>query len=190
MKLTKTLVAVCALSAATAFAVDPQRSETTCDQLADKYEATAEAKARFADLAGTCEGVYEINGALYVRSEAVIRSKHGGKVRLYMPATDHTFEVTPDQSGRVWVGSRKMRVRDLDRGDTIGIYLSVDKFATERIDEVAFAVPDESSVEILPLPTEEVEALPTTASQLPLLALLSALMLAAGLFMRSLRSKA
>lgn len=162
MKFVKTMVVLCAFSATAAYAVDPQRSETTCEQLGEKYEVTAEAEARFADLKGSCEGVYEVDGALYVRSEATIRSIRGSKVRLYVPATDHTFEVTADSSQRIHVGGRKMRIRDMSRGDEIGIYMSVDKFALEKVDEIAFATEDSSVEEIVVAPVVEVEALPTT----------------------------
>lgn len=162
MKLIRTLVAATAFCAVSAYAVEPVRSEITCAELGDKYEATAEAKERFADLAGACEGVYDVDGELYVRSQAVIRQKWGNKVRLYLPATDHTFEVQAQSDGRVWVGGRKMRVRDMNRGDEIGIYLSVDKFAEEKVDEIAFATEDDHVEEIVIAPVEEVEALPTT----------------------------
>jgi hypothetical protein len=163
MKLIKTLVVACAFSAVTAYAVEPVRSETTCAQLGEKYELTAEAKERFADLKGSCEGVYDINGHTYVRSQAVVRQKYGNAVRLYLPATDHTFEVKAEKDGMVWVGTRKMPVRDLSPRDEIGIYLSVDKFANEKVDEIAFATPDESPEEIVIAPiVEEVAALPTT----------------------------
>jgi len=162
MKFIKTLVVASAFCAVSAYAVEPVRSEVTCAELADKYELTAEAKERFADLAGSCEGVYDIDGSLYVRSQAVIRQKWGNKVRLYLPATDHTFEVQAQPDGRVWVGGRKMRVRDMNRGDEIGIYLSVDKFAEEKVDEIAFATEEEHVEEIMIAPIEEIEALPTT----------------------------
>jgi len=83
MKFVKTMMVLCAFSAASAYAVDPQRSEITCAQLGDKYELTAEAEARFSELKGSCEGVYEVDGALYVRSQATVRSVRGSRVRLY-----------------------------------------------------------------------------------------------------------
>jgi len=162
MKLTKTLAVVCVFCASSAYAVDPQKIDMTCEQLREKYEATPEAQERFADLKGSCEGVYTINGALYVRSQAVIRSKRGNKVTLYLPATDHTFEVTADPNRVVWVGGQKMRARDMNRGDEIGIYLSVDKLATERVDTIAFPTEDEAVDEVVEMPLEEVAALPTT----------------------------
>jgi len=182
--LIRTTIVAAVFGASSAFAVDPQLADITCEQLGEKYELTAEAEERFADLRGSCEGVYEVDGHLYTRTQAIIRSKRGGKVRLYLPATGHTFEITPDPSGRVWVGSRKMRVRDLSRGDELGIYISVDKFAQEKIDEIAFVTPEEHAAPIVIAPAEQVEALPTTASPLPLLALLSAFMLGFGLMLR------
>jgi len=162
MKLVKTIIVLCAFSATAAYAVDPQLSDITCAQLGEKYELTAEGEARFAELKGSCEGVYEVNGALYVRSKAVIRGISGKRVRIFLPATNNTFEVTSDSSQRIHVGNRKLRVRDLSRGDEIGIYISVDKFAQEKVDEIAFATEDSSVEEIVVAPVEEVEALPTT----------------------------
>ena len=189
MKLLKTLIALCAFGVASAYAVDPQRVGE-CADLRDHMEPTAEALERFSDLQGSCEGIYEINGAKYVRSQAVIRSKRGGKVTLYLPATDRTFEATPDTSGRVWVGNRKMRIRDLSRGDEVGIYLSMDKFFQEQVDEIALAVPDESADTHTLVPLNPAPALPTTASVLPALGMTSGLLLAAGLLMRRFRKTA
>ena len=162
MKLINTIVVACAFGAVSAYAADPVLSDITCEQLGEKYEATAEAIERFANLKGACEGVYEVDGNLYVRASATIRKVVGSKVQLYVPATDHTFMVTAQSDGRVWVGSRKMRVRDMNAGDEIGIYLSVDKFAEEKLDEIAFVTPDEHPEPIVIAPVEEVEALPTT----------------------------
>jgi hypothetical protein len=163
MKMIRTLAVACVFCASSAYAVDPQLSDITCEQLRDQYELTAEAEARFAELKGSCEGVYDVNGALYVKTRATIRSKSRDTVRLYLPATDHTFEVTPDPDGRVWVAGRKMHIRDLNRGDRIGIYLSVDRIATEKVtEEVAFATEDDHVEEIVVSPVETVEALPTT----------------------------
>ena len=55
-----------------------------------------------------------------------------------------------------------MRVSSLSRGDEIGIYLSVDRFAEERVTEVAFATEDDHESAVVVAPTEEVAALPTT----------------------------
>lgn len=162
MKLLKTLVVACAFGAVSAYAVDPVKSETTCADIGEKYAITAEAKERFADLIGTCEGIYEINGAQYARTSAIVRQVRGSKVRLYLPATDHTFQVTTESDGRVWIGDRKVSARDLQRGDEIGIYLSVDKFTEEKVTEVAMVTEDTHEEEVVTVEIEEVEVLPTT----------------------------
>lgn len=187
MRLRNAIMVLCALCAASAYAVDPQRVGE-CADLQDTLEPTAEARERFANLAGACEGIYEINGARYARAEAVIRGKRGGTVTLYLPATDRTFEVQPDSSGRVWVGNRKMRVRDLSRGDEIGIYISLDKFFRDRVDEIALATEDTSADTHVMAAAIPVAALPTTASILPALGALSGLLLTGGLFLRRFRS--
>ena len=190
MKLIKTIIVLCAFSVSSVYAVDPELADITCEQLGENLELTDEALARFKDLRGTCEGVYEVDGALYTKSKAVIRNTRGGKVRLYLPATDKTVEVTPDSSMRVLIGNRKFRPRDLNRGDEISIYLSVDKFTQERLDEIALSAEDYAAKRLVFTPVAEVAALPTTASPLPLFAVLSALLLAAGLLMRVTRRQA
>ena len=162
MKLIQTLVVASAFFAASAYAVEPVRSEITCAELGDNYEVTAEAKERFSDLAGACEGVYEMNGGLYVRTQAVLRRKAGTRVYLYLPATDHTFSLIPKKDARVWVGNRKYGLHDLTAGDELGIYLSVDKLANERVDTVAFVTEDDHEEEIVEVAAETAPALPTT----------------------------
>lgn len=186
MKLMKAFVVLCAFGAASAYAVDPQRV-AECADLRDTLEPTAEALERFSNLQGACEGIYEINGARYARAQAVVRSKRGGTVTLYTPATDKTFQVEPDMSGRVWIGNRKIRVRDLNRGDEIGIYISLDKFFDDKVDEIALAVPDDSAETHTIAAVAPVEALPTTASLLPALGLMSGLLFGIGMFVRRFR---
>jgi hypothetical protein len=189
VKTIKYLIAAGALFALPAYAVEPEYA-MSCEEASEEYKAKPDAAERFADLKGTCEGVYRINGALYARAQAVVRSASSSKVRLYLPATDRTIESTPDSDMRVHVGGQKLRVRDLDRGDEIGIYLSLDAFFEDRVEEIAFATEDSNPEPIAIAPIQEVAALPTTASPLPMLALLSSLILGAGVFMRRMRRSA
>ncbi len=185
-KFFRILIAASVLSAGYAHAVEPQRIGD-CADFADQYQATAEAEERFSQLSGSCEGIYEINGARYARAQAVVRSNRGGTVRLYLPATDKTIETRPDSSGRVYVGNAKYRIRDLNRGDEIGIYLSLDRFFEDRVTQIALATPDASADPVVVAPVQEVAALPTTASPIPAIALFSGLVLTAGLFIRKFR---
>lgn len=182
MKLLKTLIIAFAFTAASAYA-EPQPAGITCEQLGEEFQSTPEAQARFADLKGTCAGVYTINNSLYTRSKAVFRGYHAGKANVYLPATDHTFQVETPRSRTVNIAGRDTRVGDMVRGQEFDIYLSVDKFASERLDQISF-----DAIEFVII--EEISALPTTASPLPLLAILSGLFLSGGLILRSRRRKA
>jgi hypothetical protein len=194
--LTNTMILAFALAAPAAHAADPKLSETTCAQLTEKYQPTAEAKERFAQLQGGCVGVYEVNGAQYVLVKAVYRGKKDGQTVLYLPATDRTIQMTPRPEVRVLVDGKKVKPSALKRGDEIEIYLSVDKFATEKeVQEVAFAAEDSAadpivSEPVVTEPVQETAALPTTASPLPLVAALSMGLLAIGGLIRSSTGKA
>ncbi|TGD73635.1 hypothetical protein E4634_11505 [Mangrovimicrobium sediminis] len=176
------VVSASILGSASALAADPQRLGD-CADYADRYQATAETRERFGMLKGSCEGVYDIDGALYARAEMVVRSVHGNRVRLYLPATDQTIEVRPDMNHSVYINGLKRRVRNLSGGDEIQLYLALDKFFEERVTEVAFAADDTSEDLAHVTPAAEVAALPTTASQLPAIALASGAMLAGGLLL-------
>jgi hypothetical protein len=133
----------------------------SCEEVITKLnrEATDAAKARFADLSGSCMGVTERDGALYMHTKVVVRRVRGNRVTLYLPATDRTFEVTPDASSRVEIAGRKIRPRDLSRGQELNIYVSVDKFTEEIIDEIVFETEEE---EFVAAPAVIAPALPTT----------------------------
>jgi len=123
------------------------------------FTPTQEALRRFPDLVGACEAVVDRNGELYGRFSAVVRRAGNRTVTLYLPATDHTFKVDPKSDARVLIGSRKVRPRDLQRGQEIQIYLSARQFSQPDIEEVALVT--ESEV-IIDHPVEEVAVLPTT----------------------------
>lgn len=138
MKLIGTvMLTVTAVLSANAFAADYTMS---CDEVMTKLnlEATGEAKARFADMEGSCLGVVERDGNLYMHTKMVIRRVRGNNITIYLPATDRTFTVRPDPAARVTIAGRKVRPRDLSRGQELNFYVSVDEFTQPVIDEVAF----------------------------------------------------
>lgn len=102
MKLVQILVA--ALLALQVSLVNAQEmSELTCDD----FNPTPEALARFPDLVGACEGIVEREGELFAKFVAVVRRATNSSTTLYLPATDHTFTVTPDSDARVLLDGRK-----------------------------------------------------------------------------------
>jgi hypothetical protein len=149
-----------------ALAADPEYV-MSCDDLVTKLnlEATDEAKERFHDLKGSCMGVVDRDGALYMHTKMIVRRVAGNKITLYVPANDATISVTPDSSARVEIAGRKYRPRDLYRGQDLNLYVSVDRFTQAipadepMINEVLMDTEDD---EMVAVPAEEAEALPTT----------------------------
>jgi hypothetical protein len=172
------------LLAPSAWSEDASGTALTC---AD-FKPTQEALNRFPELAGACDAVVERDGELYGRFTAVVRRVGVNSVTLYLPATDNTFSVTPSADARVLTKSgRKVRPRDLSRGDEIHIYLAADVFGerNQPVSEVALVTESE---EIVAVPTEPAAALPTTASPWPTVGLVGLGLLAAGIVMRRRRA--
>ncbi len=133
----------------------------SCDDVISQLnrEATAAAKERFADLSGSCLGVVDRDGDLYMHTKMVVRRVRGGTVTLYLPATDRTLEIRPDSDARVLIGGRKVRPRTLSRGQELSLYVSIDKFTQPIIDEIV--LPTETD-ELVAVPAVIAPALPTT----------------------------
>jgi len=161
MKTVSTVLLTAAMFASST-AVAQQDYVMSCSDVITKLnrEATPEAKARFADLRGSCLGVVDLgDNNRYMHTKMIVRRSTRSKVTLYLPATDRTFDVTPDASARVLINGRKVRPRDLVRGQELDLYVSVDAFTREVIDEIA--LPTETE-ELVSSPAVLVPALPTT----------------------------
>jgi Cu/Ag efflux protein CusF len=134
------------------FSVTASGQEMT--QLSCKdFIPTDEARERFPDLAGACEGIVERDGELFGLFRAEVRRVHGGRVTLHLPATDHTFTVKPDPSLRVLIDGRKVRPRDLRPKDEIHVYLSASEFAKPDVEEIAFVTESDFVVDV---PVDEI----------------------------------
>ena len=159
MKLLRTAVAIgTLLLGVSAVAQDP--APTCADVLAKMHlEATDAAKERFKDLEGSCMGVVERNGELFMTTKMVVRNVSGNNVTLYLPATDRTFRVRAESGSRLMIGNTRVRPRDLNRGQELNMYVSVAEFTQPVIQEIAFATESE---EIIIAPVVVVTAMPTT----------------------------
>jgi hypothetical protein len=115
------------------------------------FVPTEEARQRFPDLAGACDGVVERDGelfGLFHAEVAEVRRVRGGRVTLHLPATDHTFTVKPDPSLRVLIDGRKVRPRNLRPKDEIRIYLSASEFAKPDVEEIAFVTESDFLIDV------------------------------------------
>jgi hypothetical protein len=167
-----------------------EEASITCETLAEDYRITsaAEQLTESPDLFGACEEVVMRDGAPFIKVSAVVRRAGRDSVRLYVPATDRTVEITPQEDLRVMIDGRKVRPSRLDRGQEIRIYLSVDEFTRPRpepVQQVALATETE---EIRQIEATPVAALPTTASLWPAFGAFGALFVAGGLLVRRLRN--
>jgi len=119
-----------------------------------------------------------------------VRRASRSSVTLYIPATDHTFSVTPEADSFVYIGGRKYRPRDLERGQELNIYVSIDRFTqpipvNEEIIEIAFVDAEHRAIA---QPIETVAALPTTASLWPAVGSLGVLFVIGGMLLRRSRT--
>jgi hypothetical protein len=109
----------------------------TTDLSCNDFRPSNDALERFPQLVGACEGIVERDGQLFGLFRAEVRRVRGNTVTWYLPATNRVITTSPDASVRVLSNDRKVRPRDLARGDEIRIYLSVDEFSKPDIEEVA-----------------------------------------------------
>jgi hypothetical protein len=161
MKLRSVISTAAMILSVQAVAADPEYV-MSCEEIASRLEreVTAEARERYKDLRGSCLGVVDRDGALYLHTKMVVRRVSGSRVTIYVPANDTTIEVTPDSSARVILGGQKVRPRDLVRGQELNLYVSVDAITEPVIEEVL--MPTEEEEELVPAPAAAAVALPTT----------------------------
>ena len=138
----------CALMLAAAFlsgnAIGQEMTQLSCKD----FVPTQEARDRFPDLAGACEGVVERDGELYGLFRAEVRRVRGNNITLHLPATGHTFTIKPESSARVLIDGRKVRPRDLMPRDEISIYLSASEFAKPDVQEIAFITESDFMIDV------------------------------------------
>jgi hypothetical protein len=138
----------CTLILATAF-LSLDASGQGMTQLSCKdFIPTQEARERFPDLAGACEGVVERDGELYGLFRAEVRRVRGNNVTLHLPATGHTFTVRPDPATWIKAGDKKVRPRDLVPTQEIRIYLSASEFSKPDVQEIAFVTESDFIVDV------------------------------------------
>lgn len=143
-----------AILAATFLSANASGQEMT--QLSCKdFIPTEEARERFPDLAGACEGVVERDGELYGLFRAEVRRVRGSNITLHLPATDHTFTVRPDPATWVMAGDKKVRPRELMPTQDIRVYLSASEFSKPDVEEIAFITESDFLVDV---PVDEVSS--------------------------------
>lgn len=148
---------------------------------------TDEVLRQFPDAPNFCLNVVEKDGSPFARFNAQFVRRLGADqavLRFRDPDGRLNAPVSvPVQEGQtVRVGGRDRRVRDLQRGDTLSVYLPADRF------ELAYADSDEEFVRLtvvfFPISLAPAEnpatTLPATASPMPLIGAIGGLFLVMG----------
>ena len=151
----------------------------------------------FPQARNACLDVVEREGREYAHFQARIRSVRGGTVEAEFRMPDVTYSrpitVTPDPSARVRIGGRDYRWRDLSRGQELDVWLPPDRWeiAVPEDPEQQFAASPAIAVFVISEPATTVAAntLPRTASPVPLMGALGALLAALGLGVATIRRR-
>ena len=133
----------------------------------------------------------------FAHVQARVRSVRGGNVDVELKLPDGTYTdpitVMPDPSARVRIGGRNYRWRDLSRGQELDVWVPPDRFeiAVPEDPEQQFAAAPAIAVLVISEPTTTVAAntLPRTASLVPLVGALGALLAALGLGVVAIRRR-
>ena len=144
-----------------------------------------------------CIDVVEREGRPFAHAQARIRNVRGGTVEAELRLPDGTYTepitVTPDPSARVRIAGRDYRWRDLSRGQELDVWLPPDRWEIAVPEDPAqqFAAAPAVTVLVISEPATTVAAntLPRTASPVPLMGALGALLAALGFGVAAIRRR-
>lgn len=145
------------------------------------------ALAEYPNIASACQAVEERDGKSYVRFQGTVERNldRGKQVEIRVKGGD-VIKVTPPENMALYINDRRKEARDLERGDQLNFYVPEDRFAAQFAQDTT-PTPQFVVVPIIYRETESVyeepertAALPATASNNGLMAVVGALMIAAG----------
>jgi hypothetical protein len=150
----------------------------------------------FPQVRNACLDVVERDGQPFAHAKARIRSVRGGTVEAELKMPDGTYSdpitVTPDPSARVRIEGRNYRWRDLSRGQELDVWVPQDRWelVVPEDPEQQFAAAPTVAVLVISEPiTVAANTLPRTASPVPLVGALGALLAALGLGVAGIRRR-
>ena len=143
---------------------------------------SAEAVKQYPTIASACQGLEERDGKTYVKFEGKVAQNIDRGKQLKVDFKDGgQITLTPNPDVTLYVDGRKTAVKDLARGDSLKFYVPEDRFVAQ--------FPQENSQQLVMVPIlyreyvrEEQTAavLPSTATNLPLLAMVGFVLVALG----------
>lgn len=141
--------------------------------------------SQFPNARNACLGIVQRGNEQFAQFHMRIRNVRGSQVEAEFRLPDGTYSrpvtFTPPADARARIDNRSYRFRDLSRGQELNIYLPPDRWALAAPqDDQEFVVAEQITIVEFSEPTQQVAALPRTATPLPLLAVLGGLLTALG----------
>ncbi len=131
-----------------------------------------------------CLSVVEIDGRPFAEFKAEIVRNRGATTRARFQRADGSwtdvYEFTPDKSRTIRIGGRSYRLRDMQRGQQLNIYLPPDRFEVAVADDDDLATVPLTLVTVTAVRMPAAAELPTTAGLVPLIGMLGGLSVALG----------
>ena len=151
--------------------------------------------SRFPNARAACLGVVQREGRDFAHFQARIRQVRGNTVEAEFKLPDGTygrpvtFEASPE--ARAKIQGQTYRIRELNRGQELDLYLPPDRWAIAVVEDPTADFETARTVTFVALqePTPATAALPRTASIVPLLGLLGALLTGLGFAVTVVRRK-
>ncbi len=188
MKMTKIITLLSALPLLAIGMPATAQTDLTCDDITFEYELTS----RFPNIGDACQGVVEVDGERFAKmSVEIVRTRNNGATfKFKMPDGSYgpTQSADLDPSWRAEINGRSYRIRELQRGQELNIYLPSDRWEAHVATNMTgyFAV-------YYPVAMEEDSgggaSLPSTASFMPMFGLLGGAALFSAFLMRVFRRR-
>ena len=158
---------------------------------------TPDMRAKYLDIDDACLDVVEVNGERFAKMTVeLVRTRNNRATFRFLEADGGrgpTQTIELDSSWRANINGRSFRLRELDRGQQLNIYLPADRWEVH-------VPPDDTELFVVFIgvvmiddtgggETTTVAALPATASSIPMLGLLGSMALCAAFLLRIFRRR-
>jgi hypothetical protein len=177
------VASVLATSALAQTSVD--RSFTTVSKDCPGIQWSAEALAKYPDIAKMCQAVEVRDGKTYVKFAGRVEKNinRGEQVKVNFK-DGGTLTLTPPANTSLYINGKHTPVADLQRGDELQFYIAEDRFvaqvAKDESPQTEYVVVPIVYREVVREPEQSAAVLPDTAGELPLVALSGLMLLGLG----------
>jgi hypothetical protein len=178
------------MAAAPALAQVTERSFKLTSKDCSGVEWSRAALERHPDIASACDSVAEKDGRAFVNFNAeVVRTVDRGRQIEVKFKNGETMMLSPPEDKQVYIDGRAKNMRELQRGDDVTFHIPEDRLVaqfheeetpTQQIVLVPIIYREANLADVRDSDARQASALPATASDLPLAAVLGAGLLGLG----------